>query len=165
MDATPVSMSESVRELMEALKSQSTQAGDTAQGKEAPEQAIPPNRVSATVQRIPQAHNEPLVPFVPRNEQGVVFLFGMATQSIGYHMLDIRSQYPDATLISPSGLRVEMEFEYRSSNFNTHKHDPKLCHLVVCWIADAVLPLPVIELSRHYSTETGRWNFDGLGVG
>jgi len=32
--------------------------------------------------------------------------------------------------------RVFIEFEFNSRNFVTHKHDPKLCDILVCWEHD-----------------------------
>jgi hypothetical protein len=43
--------------------------------------------------------------------------------------------------------RVKIEFEYLSSHFKAHGHNPEQCDLVVCWIHDwEECPLEVIEL-------------------
>lgn len=160
-----VEMTHAVRKFLDALEAK----------KQPIEKVIQPDDVAvvddtakapkgpAPIRKIPQLHTDPLSPFVPRNKQGVVFLFGAAISGIGYHMLDIRASYPDATLISPDGLQIDMEFEYLSSNFILHKHDPMMCHLVVCWIVDKELPIPTIELSRHYDMQNGTWNLRGIG--
>ncbi|MBD3351570.1 MAG: hypothetical protein GF364_08790 [Candidatus Lokiarchaeota archaeon] len=43
--------------------------------------------------------------------------------------------------------RVRIEFEYVSSNFQQHGHDPHQCDLIVCWEHDwKDCPLEVLEL-------------------
>jgi hypothetical protein len=45
---------------------------------------------------------------------------------------------------------VRIEFEYRSRNFLTHKHDARQCDLIVCWEDDwPDSPLEVLELKRE----------------
>lgn len=105
---------------------------------------------------------EELPPFVPQNEFGVVFMFGNVIDKLGYRMAVIDGRYPDAVVVSPSGQAVRIEFEYQSSNFVAHQHDPELCDLVVCWTRDRNLPLPIIALSQYYNTKNGQWNFSDL---
>lgn len=105
---------------------------------------------------------EKLPHFVPQNELGVVFMFGGVIDKLGYRMAMIDGRYPDAVVVSPDNNTVKIEFEFESSNFVTHKHDPDLCDLVVCWTRDRHLPLPTIALSNFYNAETGRWNFAEL---
>ena len=103
-----------------------------------------------------------LPPFVPQNEVGVVFMFGNVIDKLGYRMAVIDGRYPDAVVVSPSSQVVRIEFEYVSSNFVAHHHDPELCDLVVCWTRDRHLPLPTIALSKFYNAKTGKWNFSDL---
>jgi hypothetical protein len=42
-----------------------------------------------------------------------------------------------------------LNFELESRNFLLHKHDPKGCDLIVCWVHNwPECPLEVIELSK-----------------
>lgn len=74
--------------------------------------------------------------FSVRNEQGVVWMFSKMARMVGWDLLDIRSAFPDATFVNTAGQRLEVEFEYKASNFILHKHDPNGCDFVVCWTAD-----------------------------
>jgi len=104
--------------------------------------------------------DEPAVtPFVPTNESGVIFMLGGILTDMRYRMVAMPNQYPDAVLYSPSGKFINVEFEFRASNFIAHRHDPKLCDLVICWQGDRDLPVPVLALEQHYNAHTGRWNF------
>ena len=91
--------------------------------------------------------------FAPINEQGVVYLFGMISQELGYLIESIRTDYPDC-----EGKRcfdkgnnkwehVQIEFEYKSSNFREHGHNPEQCDVIVCWVHDwENCPVEVLEL-------------------
>jgi hypothetical protein len=91
--------------------------------------------------------------FAPINEQGVVYLFGMISRELGFLIESIRTDYPDCEgkrCIDSRRERwehVRIEFEYQSSNFRDHGHNPDDCDLVVCWIHDWVdCPIEVLEL-------------------
>jgi hypothetical protein len=65
----------------------------------------------------------------------------------------MQSGYPDCEAtrcIDPKHNRwqpVRIEFEFASSNFRDHGHDPAGCDLIVCWQHDwPDCPLEVIEL-------------------
>jgi hypothetical protein len=79
----------------------------------------------------------PGLTYAPINEQGVVLLFGMLADNIGFSVESIRVHYPDAIVIDyragkeSRGVRKYVEFEYVSSNFEGH--DPKECDMIVCW--------------------------------
>jgi hypothetical protein len=91
--------------------------------------------------------------FSPINEQGVVYLFGMISQELGYMIESIRTDYPDC-----EGKRcfdkennkwehVQIEFEYKSSHFREHGHNPEQCDIIVCWEHDwKDCPVEVLEL-------------------
>ena len=71
----------------------------------------------------------------------------------------IRNEYPDCEAKRridrnrDQWERIKIEFEYRSSNFKDHGHDPKGCDLIVCWIHDwNECPLEVIELKSAIET-------------
>lgn len=75
--------------------------------------------------------------FVVRNEQGVIWMFSKMARMVGWDILDIRTGFPDATFVNAAGQRLEVEFEYKSSNFVLHGHDSAKCDFVVCWSADS----------------------------
>ncbi|MGE0640859.1 MAG: hypothetical protein AB7G12_13820 [Thermoanaerobaculia bacterium] len=71
----------------------------------------------------------------------------------------MQSGYPDCTAIR-DGKRIRIEFEFRSRNFRQHRHDPKKCDWIVCWIHDwpAVPPhLRVVELRKEFGLGFNVW--------
>lgn len=91
--------------------------------------------------------------YAPINEQGVVFLFGRVAHDLNMYVEEIKPGFPDCIarrFIGRGWERVRIEFEFRSSNFLAHKHDPDACDLIVCWEHDwRDCPLEVIELSSE----------------
>lgn len=90
----------------------------------------------------------------PINEQGVVFLFGMVCREIGYLVESVQTGFPDCEAKRRTDNRrwerISIEFEFKSSNFKTHKHDSTLCELIVCWEHDWFdCPLEVLELRKE----------------
>jgi len=91
----------------------------------------------------------------PITEHGVVYLFGMISRDLGFIIEVIRTDFPDC-----EGKReipgkkgrwepVKIEFEFKSSNFKDHDHDPELCDIIVCWESDwQDCPLEVISLKK-----------------
>ena len=91
--------------------------------------------------------------FDPKNEQGVILLFGYMASGECFDRFSIESigtEFPDAT-IKIDGVLVRVEFEYQASNFVQHNHDVRRCDLVICWENDAPdgFPLPVIALKDN----------------
>ena len=89
--------------------------------------------------------------FAPANEAGVVLLFGMVAQDLGYAVETVAPGFPDCTAKRRTGAgrweAVRIEFEYRSRNFREHGHDAAGCDLVVCWEHDwPACPLEVLAL-------------------
>lgn len=89
----------------------------------------------------------------PINEQGVVYLFGMVSYELGFIVEAIQPSFPDCEAKRcvdskrNRWQRVRIEFEYVSSNFQQHGHDPHPCDLIVCWEHDwKDCPLEVLEL-------------------
>jgi len=76
----------------------------------------------------------------PINEQGVVYLFGLVAEDFNIRVESIQQGYPDCTAIRYLGKgkweRFNIEFEYNSSNFILHGHDPQNCDTIVCWNDD-----------------------------
>jgi hypothetical protein len=90
----------------------------------------------------------------PLNEFGVVFLFGMLAKELGFIVEAIGAPFPDcqAKRLDQDGQfykNVMIEFEYYSSAFRKHRHDPARCDLIVCWKHDwKDCPIEVLELSK-----------------
>jgi hypothetical protein len=87
----------------------------------------------------------------PINEKGVIYLFGMVSYELGFIVEAVHAEFPDCEAKRHIGKdryqRVRIEFEYRSSNFKVHGHDPTRADMIVCWINDwPDCPLEVLEL-------------------
>jgi len=86
----------------------------------------------------------------PVNEMGVVALFAKLSEEIGFIIEEVRSQFPDCIArrqVDKGWERVAIEFEFKSSNFRQHGHDPDACDLIVCWEHDwEACPVPVLAL-------------------
>jgi hypothetical protein len=90
--------------------------------------------------------------YSPMNENGVIFLFGKVVQDLNMYVEEIKPGFPDCIGRRFTGMgweRVTIEFEFKSSSFQTHKHDSKECDIIVCWKHDwPDCPLEVIELQE-----------------
>lgn len=89
--------------------------------------------------------------FTPQNEQGVIVIFSQAIARLdNISIIEIRAKYPDAILLVNSR-EVRVEFEYLSSNFVDHSHDPRECDLIICWKDDIQHKntLPAWEMSNE----------------
>ena len=89
----------------------------------------PENMISSKIRHWPSIQNTAYGPFLnfrglqhaPLNELGVVFLFGMICNDLGYVVESIRSGYPDCKAKRridkkmDNWERVKIEFEFRSS--------------------------------------------------
>lgn len=92
--------------------------------------------------------------FSPRNELGVILLFGKYCDYLGFEVLDIHAISPDCDA-RKGHKNIKIEFEFKASNFIVHGHNPKKCDLVVCWEKDVNLPIEVLELKSalaHFIT-------------
>ncbi|MBA4369375.1 MAG: hypothetical protein C0403_17255 [Desulfobacterium sp.] len=78
--------------------------------------------------------------YAPINEQGVILLFAALCHELGFMIEGIRSAFPDALLRRKNSKGTwnscRAEFEFKSSSFKYHKHDPKQCDLIICWEHD-----------------------------
>jgi hypothetical protein len=84
---------------------------------------------------------------------GVILLFSKVMGDLGIFYESTPSiGFPDmiGRRRTNRGLeKVFIEFEYASKNFLHHKHDPKMCDLVVCWEHNwPDCPLEVIALKE-----------------
>jgi len=87
----------------------------------------------------------------PVNELGVVHLFGMLCEELGFVVESVQAGFPDCEakrrLANDQWQRVRIEFEFRSANFLAHGHDLSKCDLIVCWNHDwRNCPIEVISL-------------------
>ena len=74
--------------------------------------------------------------YAPLNEAGVVLLFSKVMNDLGviYESSPTRGFDMVGRIKTPLGLELKhFEFEYQSSNFKTHGHDPQLVDYLVCW--------------------------------
>jgi hypothetical protein len=91
--------------------------------------------------------------YAPINENGVIFLFGKIADDLNMYIEEVKPGYPDCVgrrFVGKGWERVAIEFEFKSSNFKLHKHDPKDCDVIICWENDwKDCPLEVIELKTE----------------
>lgn len=123
----------------------------------------------AAVPLMTQSDNMPLplkgAPLVcaPTNEMGVVFLFADIAKRLQFRIEEIRAAYPDCIALRLAGdreRRVRIEFEFKSSSFRAHGHDPAECDCIVCWRHDwPDLPrrIEVIELRKFFRLPPKVW--------
>ena len=84
----------------------------------------------------------PGLTYAPINEQGVVSLFSMMADEIGFAIEAIRQGFPDALVVDyranrERGVKKKIEFEFESSHFPKQKsHDATKCDIIVCWEHD-----------------------------
>ncbi|HEY6947001.1 MAG TPA: hypothetical protein VI431_17815 [Candidatus Acidoferrum sp.] len=91
----------------------------------------------------------------PVNEQGVVLLFGMLAEQLGFLIEAVQKGFPDCEAkrqIAPERWQcVSIEFEFESRNFRDHRHPLHGCDIIVCWRhnwPDCPKHIEVVELSR-----------------
>jgi hypothetical protein len=89
----------------------------------------------------------------PVNEGGVIYAFGILARRLGFAVRRIQRTFPDCEAVREIARGqwqlALIEFEFESRNFLLHKHDPKGCDLIVCWVHNwPECPLEVIELSK-----------------
>jgi len=99
--------------------------------------------------------------YAPSNELGVVFLFAHVARKLQFRIEAIRPQFPDCIAyrrIGDSEREVRIEFEFKSSNFRAHGHDPTQCDIIVCWHHNwPEAPIEVIELKRRFGVARKVW--------
>lgn len=92
----------------------------------------------------------------PINENGVIFLFGKVMDDLNMYIEEIKPGFPDCIGRRFTGKgweKVNIEFEYKSSNFQAHNHDSSKCDIIVCWEHDwGDCPLEVLELKEIIKT-------------
>jgi hypothetical protein len=122
------------------------------------DESHPANLARVLQQKKPGVYGNPIefpaMRHEPVNEQGVVLLFGMLAQKLGYFVEAVQNGFPDCEAkrqISASRWqRVLIEFEFESRNFRDHAHPSAGCDVIVCWRhnwPDCPSHLEVVELS------------------
>jgi len=90
--------------------------------------------------------------YAPLNENGVIFLFSKIHEKFNIKIEAIQPFFPDAKgrrRTTKGWEDIWIEFEYKSSNFKQHKHNPEDCDIIVCWEHDwKECPIEVIELKK-----------------
>lgn len=92
--------------------------------------------------------------YAPLNEAGVVLLFSKVMNDLGiiYESSPLTGFDMVGRIKTQRGFeRKNIEFEYRSSNFKLHGHDPAEVDYIVCWVHDWIdCPsyIEVIELGQ-----------------
>jgi len=87
----------------------------------------------------------------PINQNGVIFLFGMVSNELGFMVEAIHAAFPECEAKRHVGenryQRVRIKFEYKSSNYMSHGYDLSGADMIVCWVHDwHDCPLEVLEL-------------------
>lgn len=101
-------------------------------------------------------------PFIPKNEFGVILLFGTIMNQVGWDLIDVRpALYPDGVFMVDGKVTL-VEFEYASANFLAHKHDTRGADMVICWEHNQKLDIPVIDLSLYYTEADKSWRTQEL---
>lgn len=98
----------------------------------------------------------PALAHEPVNEAGVVFVFALLAENMGFVVQRLQTDFPDCEAMREMERgcwqRVRIEFEFESRNFLKHGHHGHGCDLIVCWIhnwPECPPALEVIELSRE----------------
>jgi len=90
--------------------------------------------------------------YSPINENGVIFLFGKVIEDLNMYVEEVKPGFPDCIGRRFTGKgweKVSIEFEYKSSNFQDHGHNPENCDIIVCWVHDwSECPIEVMALSE-----------------
>ena len=94
-------------------------------------------------------------PYEPVNEMGVMVLFSMMAQQLGFVIESVQAGFPDCQAkieVEPGRWQhFRIEFEYESRSFKLHGHDARQCDLIVCWRhnwKNCPPNLQVLELSK-----------------
>jgi hypothetical protein len=109
----------------------------------------------------PVALRDAPMEYAPVNELGVVFLFSQIAKRLKFRIVKIQPQFPDCLahrFVGDGERPCRIEFEFRSSNFKIHGHDPEGCEIIVCWHHDwPDAPVEVIELKRFFGVSRKVW--------
>jgi hypothetical protein len=93
--------------------------------------------------------------YLPMSESEVIHLFSKLHESLGFKFIkELRILFPDCIAIDEQNNEIRIEFEYRTSSFLTHKHDPSLCDLIICWEHDwKECPVKVLSFKEYFENK------------
>lgn len=100
--------------------------------------------------------------FTPGNEIQTREWFAAHIAEFEYSIVESGSAFPDYVLEDGNGRRHRVEAESKSINFLFHRHDPDKCDFVLCWLHNAILSVPVLELSTDKWYEAGEVDQDKI---
>lgn len=86
----------------------------------------------------------------PRNEIETIVWFSERHSELDCEIIKMSSSsFPDATIRRGDGIEIFVEFEFMSSSFIEHEHNPYSCDLIICWKDDFPIEtdFPILELS------------------
>jgi hypothetical protein len=114
---------------------------DPRQASESSVSSIPPKQLQHPPLKGRSTYGNPTnfrgLRYEPVNEQGVVLLFGMLAEDLGYLIEAAQKGFPDCQAlrqVAPDRWqRVNIEFEFESKNFRDHGHPLTGCDVIVCW--------------------------------
>jgi hypothetical protein len=93
--------------------------------------------------------------YEPVNEMGVIMLFSMWAERLGFVIEFAQAKFPDCKAkmeVEPGRWQdVGIEFEMYSANFKEHGHEAKKCDLIICWKhnwPDCPEEIMVLEMSK-----------------
>lgn len=91
------------------------------------------------------------VHFPIEKEKDVLHAFLMFFRQLGFtKVLKIQEEFPDLVLVNERGNEIKAEVEFKSSNYEMHRHSLKGCELIICWEDDwKESPLPRLELNKR----------------
>ena len=90
--------------------------------------------------------------YEPTNEMGVIVLFTQLCVNSIWEILSIKSSFPDAKIRNKTDAKIyQVEFEFLSSNFISHKHSIFNCDIIICWRnnINKNIPINIWELSNY----------------
>lgn len=101
--------------------------------------------------------------YAPENEMGVVFLFSHLAKRWRLRVEEIKTGFPDCIVYQKAHgkeKRIAIEFEFKSKNFDIHRHSAKKCDWIVCWEHNwpaAPKHLNIVELRREFGQGFNVW--------
>lgn len=122
------------------------------------EQTSVPRHAGPWTRRVLQdrpVYGAPLLPaalaYEPVTEDGVIFVFGVLAQELGFSVTRIQKDFPDCEAVCEvqdgKWQKLRIEFELASKNFLEHMHNPEECDLIVCWVHNwRECPVEVLEM-------------------
>lgn len=98
----------------------------------------------------------------PENETQTREWFAAHIAEFEYSIIESGSAFPDYVLEDETGKKHRVEVESKSINFLLHRHDPDGCDFVLCWSHNAILAVPVLELSTRIWHKAGEIDRDKI---